>query len=215
MIYTITFNPSLDYIIQVNQFRTGAINKTTFEKILPGGKGINVSIVLANLQHSNCAYGFLAGFTGDEIERRLQNFGCASRFIHVKEGLSRINVKMKSDEETEINGMGPCIQKKDIETLFAYLDSLQEEDILVISGSIPPSLPSTMYEEIMERVKDKNIQIVVDATKDLLKKVLKYHPFLIKPNHIELAEFFNTEFHTEEDIIFYAKSCRKWEQEMC
>ena len=205
MIYTITFNPSLDYIIQVPSFQTGIINKTSFEKILPGGKGINVSIVLANLHHSSCAYGFLAGFTGKEIEKRLQDFGCDSRFITVKEGLSRINVKMKSDEETEINGMGPKIQEEDIQSLFTLLDALQENDILVISGSIPSSLPSTMYEQIMERLQNKNIHIIVDATKDLLTRVLKYHPFLIKPNHLELAEIFHTELLDEDSIIFYGK----------
>ena len=205
MIYTLTFNPSLDYIIQVDAFQTGKINQTTFEKILPGGKGINVSIVLANLGHESCAYGFLAGFTGQEIERRLQQFGCQSQFIHVQKGLSRINVKMKSIEETEINGMGPCIQAEDIQTLFSYLDSLQTEDMLVISGSIPKTLPSNMYEQIMKHIQNKNIHIIVDATKDLLLNVLPYHPFLIKPNHLELQDLFHVQIQTQEDILFYAK----------
>lgn len=205
MIYTITFNPSLDYIIQVDDFQVGSINKTKFEKILPGGKGINVSIVLANLGHANCAYGFLAGFTGQEIERRLQQYGCQSQFIHVQDGLSRINVKMKSNEETEINGMGPCIQSEDIETLFSYVDALQEEDILVISGSIPKSLPSNMYEQILQRLQNKNIHTIVDATNELLLKVLPYHPFLIKPNHIELQEMFHVKMESKEEILLYAK----------
>ena len=209
MIYTLTFNPSLDYIIQVDDFKTGQINKTKIEKILPGGKGINVSIVLANLGHDSCAYGFLAGFTGQEIEHRLQDFGCQSQFIPVKEGMSRINVKMKSKEETEINGMGPNIQKEDIQTLFSYLDTLQEEDMLVISGSIPNSLPSTMYEQILERLKNKSIHVIVDATKDLLTKVLKYHPFLIKPNHLELEEIFHVPMKTPADLIFYAKKLQE------
>ena len=205
MIYTITFNPSLDYIVQVPSFQPGKINKTCFEKILPGGKGINVSIVLANLGHPSTAYGFLAGFTGEEIERRLQSFGCSCQFIHVKEGLSRINIKMKSDEETEINGMGPVIRPEDVEELFSFLDLLQKDDILVISGSIPSCLQDDMYEKIMIFLQNRGIKIVVDATKKLLMNVLKYHPFLIKPNHMELGEIFGVNLHTKEDVIPYAK----------
>ena len=204
MIYTITFNPSLDYVIQVDDFKPGIINKTKKEDILPGGKGINVSIVLANLGHENTALGFMAGFTGAEIENRLKGFGCYTDFIHVKDGLSRINVKMKSNEETEINGMGPDIQKEDIECLFKKLDQLESSDILVISGSIPSLLPDDMYEQILERVQNKNLKVIVDATNDLLVKVLKYHPFLIKPNNHELSEIFSVEITTCEDVIFYA-----------
>ena len=205
MIYTITFNPSLDYIVQVDSFQTGKINKTRFEKILPGGKGINVSIVLANLGHASTAYGFLAGFTGDEIERRLQEFGCLCQFIHVKEGLSRINVKMKSDEETEINGMGPQIRSEDVDVLFSFLNQLQEMDTLVISGSIPACMDHDIYEKIMAFLQGRNIRIVVDATKDLLMSTLSYRPFLVKPNHLELSELFGVELHTKEDVIPYAK----------
>lgn len=205
MIYTITFNPSLDYVIQVNHFKPGTINKTKFEEILPGGKGINVSIVLSNLGHETTAFGFMAGFTGEEIENKLKGFGAKTDFIHVKKGLSRINVKMKSDEETEINGMGPDIQPEDIEKLFKKLDSLTQDDILVISGSIPNTLPDDMYEKIMERVQNKNIKVVVDATNNLLLKVMKYKPFLIKPNNHELSEIFNVELNTQEEVIPYAK----------
>ncbi len=209
MIYTITFNPSLDYVIQVQDFKPGIINKTKFEEILPGGKGINVSIVLSNLGHESTALGFMAGFTGKEIENRLQNFGAKTDFIHVKEGLSRINVKMKSNEETEINGMGPNIQPEDIDELFNKLDKLTQDDILVISGSIPSTLPDNMYEQIMERLQDKQIKIVVDATNNLLLKVLKYKPFLIKPNNHELGEIFNVELHTREEVIPYAKKLQE------
>lgn len=204
MIYTVTFNPSLDYIIQVKDFKVAQINKTIYEKILPGGKGINVAIVLSNLGHQSTALGFTAGFTGKEIEHRLKNFGCKTSFIHVKEGLSRINVKMKSNEETEINGQGPNIQKNDIDQLFTKLDELTSEDILVISGSIPSSLPDTMYEQILQRVQNKACRVIVDATNTLLIKVLKYHPFLIKPNNLELGEIFHVSLHTREDVIPYA-----------
>lgn len=204
MIYTVTFNPSLDYIIQVDHFMTGQINKTTYEKILPGGKGINVAIVLANFGHESTALGFMAGFTGKEIEHRLENFGCSSSFIQVKEGLSRINVKMKSDEETEINGMGPAIQQEDIEKLFDQLKVLTDQDVLVISGSIPNTLPDTMYEQIIEYVQPNHCKVVVDATNTLLMKVLRYHPFLIKPNNIELGEIFDVTLNTQEEVIPYA-----------
>ena len=209
MIYTITFNPSLDYVIQVDHFKPGIINKTKFEEILPGGKGINVSIVLSNLGHKSTALGFLAGFTGKEIEHKLKSFGAQTNFIHVEKGLSRINVKMKSDEETEINGMGPQIQSSDIKQLFHQLDSLKEEDILVISGSIPNTLPDDMYEQIMERVQEKKIKVVVDATNNLLVKVLKYKPFLIKPNNHELSEIFGVELNTKEEVIPYAKKLQE------
>lgn len=209
MIYTITFNPSLDYVIQVDHFKPGIINKTKLEEILPGGKGINVSIVLSNLGHESTALGFMAGFTGEEIEHRLESYGAKTDFIHVKKGLSRINVKMKSDEETEINGMGPDIQPEDIQELFNQLDDLTEKDILVISGSIPSTLPDTMYEQIMERVQKKKIKVVVDATNNLLLKVLKYKPFLIKPNNHELGEIFNIELNTRDEVIPYAKKLQE------
>ena len=209
MIYTITFNPSLDYVIQVDHFKPGIINKTKFEEILPGGKGINVSIVLSNLGHESTALGFMAGFTGEEIEHRLESYGAKTDFIHVKKGLSRINVKMKSDEETEINGMGPDIQPEDIQELFNQLDDLTEKDILVISGSIPSTLPDTMYEQIMERVQKKKIKVVVDATNNLLLKVLKYKPFLIKPNNHELGEIFGVEITDKDDVIKYAKKLQE------
>ena len=209
MIYTITFNPSLDYVIQVDHFKPGIINKTKFEEILPGGKGINVSIVLSNLGHESTALGFMAGFTGEEIEHRLESYGAKTDFIHVKKGLSRINVKMKSDEETEINGMGPDIQPEDIQELFNQLDDLTEKDILVISGSIPSTLPDTMYEQIMERVQKKKIKVVVDATNNLLLKVLKYKPFLIKPNNHELGEIYGVTLNTRDEVVPYAKKMQE------
>lgn len=209
MIYTITFNPSLDYVIQVDHFKPGIINKTKFEEILPGGKGINVSIVLSNLGHESTALGFMAGFTGEEIEHRLESYGAKTDFIHVKKGLSRINVKMKSDEETEINGMGPMITDEDVAKLFEKLDTLKEGDVLVLSGSIPKCISPRIYEEILERLQNKGILFVVDATGQLLVNVLAYHPFLIKPNNHEIEEIFDVKLETEEDLVMYANKLQK------
>ncbi len=205
MIYTVTFNPSLDYIVKVNNFKLGAVNRTTREDIYAGGKGINVSIVLSNLGYKSKALGFTAGFTGNEIERRVNEKGIDSEFIKLNEGLSRINVKMKSNEESEINGNGPNITKEALDKLFSKLNTLESGDILVLAGSIPSSLPSDIYEKIMAFLKDKNIKIVVDATKDLLLNVLKYNPFLIKPNNHELGEMFNVELKNDDEIM--VKSC--------
>ena len=209
MIYTVTFNPSLDYIVQVDGFKTGIVNRTTNELILAGGKGINVSIVLKNLGHESTAFGFVGGFTGDALKESLKQQGITTDFIGVKEGFTRINVKMKSDEETEINGQGPRITNDNISELYAKLDALSENDILVISGSIPSTLPSDMYESIMSRLDGKNIRIIVDATRDLLVNVLKYHPFLIKPNNIELGEIFDVELKTRGEVIPYAKKLQE------
>ena len=205
MIYTVTFKPSLDYIVKVNNFKLGAVNRTTREDIYAGGKGINVSIVLSNLGYKSKALGFTAGFTGNEIERRVNEKGIDSEFIKLNEGLSRINVKMKSNEESEINGNGPNITKEALDKLFSKLNTLESGDILVLAGSIPSSLPSAIYEKIMAFLKDKNIKIVVDATKDLLLNVLKYNPFLIKPNNHELGEMFNVELKNDDEIIHYGK----------
>lgn len=205
MIYTVTFNPALDYVVRVDSFTLGAVNRTVQEHIFYGGKGINVSAVLANLGYDNTALGFVAGFTGEEIERGAKTLGFGSDFIHVKKGMTRINVKLKAEEETEINGMGPEITPEDVEALFGKLEKLVKDDVLILSGSIPTSISDTIYEEIMERLNGRGIRIVVDATKDLLLNVLQYHPFLIKPNNYELGEMFGVELHTDEEIIHYAK----------
>ena len=204
MIYTVTFNPALDYVVKVDNFTTGTVNRTVAEEIFYGGKGINVSAVLKELGYASPALGFVAGFTGDEIERGVRTLGFASDFIRVKDGMSRINVKMKSDNETEINGIGPQITESDVEKLFEKLEKLENGDILVLSGSIPKSIDDRIYETIMSRLDGKGIRIVVDATKDLLLNVLKYHPFLIKPNNHELGEMFGAELKSDEDIITYA-----------
>ena len=209
MIYTVTFNPSLDYIVSVDHFKTGQINRTTKEIMYPGGKGINVSLVLKNLGVESTALGFMAGFTGGEIERLLSEQGVSSDFIAVKEGISRINVKMRSDDETEINGMGPAIGEKEIAELYDKLDQMEDGDTLVLAGSIPTVMPETMYMDIMKRLSDKKLDIVVDATKDLLVNVLEYHPFLIKPNNHELGEIFNVTLKTQDDVIPYAKKMQE------
>lgn len=204
MIYTITFNPSLDYIVDVKDFKTGIVNRTEGEKIFPGGKGVNVSMVLKNLGADSIALGFEAGFTGKEIGRLLDEKGIKTDFITVKEGNSRINIKLRSAEETEINGQGPEIEKEDIEKLYGKLDKLQKGDCLVLAGSIPGVMPSSSYKDIMEYLKEKDIKIVVDATRELLTNVLCYKPFLIKPNNHELGEIFGVEINSKEDAIKYA-----------
>lgn len=181
MIYTVTFNPAIDYIVRMTKFVAGATNRVNYEQILSGGKGINVSIVLKNLGIDNIALGFISGFTGQEIIRQLNKFGCKNDFIELPNGFSRINVKIKTnDEETEVNGQGPNIPANAIEELFTKLDKLTTGDTLVLAGSIPKTLPDDIYEKIMLHLKNRNINIVVDATKNLLFNVLKYHPFLIK-----------------------------------
>ena len=205
MIYTVTFNPALDYIVNMDNLKLGETNRSTSEMILSGGKGINVSIVLKNLGFDNVALGFVAGFTGEEIENGTRKLGITTDFIHLKEGLSRINVKLKANEETEVNGTGPIISEDELNALYGKLENLKKDDILVLAGSVPNTLPQDIYEKIMEMLQDKGIKIVVDATKDLLLNVLKYKPFLIKPNNHELSEIFGLEIKTEEEIIDYAK----------
>ncbi len=209
MIYTVTFNPALDYVVRVDHFALGEVNRTEQERIYYGGKGLNVSAVLSTLGYGNTALGFVAGFTGDEIERGVKGLGFRSDFIRVEKGLSRINVKLKSQEETEINGMGPEITGVDVTQLFEKLDRLTAGDVLVLSGSIPKSINDDIYEQIMESLDGRGVRIVVDATKDLLINVLPYHPFLIKPNNHELGEMFGVTLHGPEEIIDYGKRLQK------
>lgn len=209
MIYTVTFNPSLDYIVSVRNFEEGSVNRASDEMILPGGKGINVSIVLNNLGMESHLLGFIAGFTGKEIERMVSDDGCISEFIKVDNGLSRINVKMRSEKESEINGIGPAISNSEMTQLLDKLDKLKEGDVLVLAGSIPASIPDTIYYDIMKMLSDRKIMIVVDATKDLLLNVLPLHPFLIKPNKQELAEMMNLENLSKEDIVKNAFELQK------
>lgn len=209
MIYTITFNPALDYIVSVEDFQMGMTNRTTEETMLPGGKGINVSIVLKNLGFDSTALGFTAGFTGEEIKRRLEETGCSSRFITIPQGMSRINLKLKSADGTEINGMGPHIDAESMQKLMGQLDTLQSKDILVLAGSIPNSISDSIYKEIMERLASKDILVVVDATKDLLVNVLENRPFLIKPNNHELGEIFGVKLKKREEVVPYARKLQE------
>jgi 1-phosphofructokinase len=205
MIYTLTFNPSLDYIVDVPQFECGRVNRTAAEKIFPGGKGINVSMVLKNLGYESTALGFYAGFTGQELKRLLAQRGIESDFIPVDAGLTRINVKMRGASETEINGQGPAISESDVARLYDKLGVLVDRDILVMAGSIPDVMPQTIYMDIMKFLEGRGIGIVVDATRDLLVNVLKYRPFLIKPNNHELGEIFGIEIIDKDDVVKYAK----------
>ena len=209
MIYTVTFNPSLDYVLQVDKLVPGEINRTTHEAVYPGGKGNNVSVILSNLGHSSKALGFTAGFTGEALENMLKEFGCDTAFIRLPEGSTRINVKINAGEETEINGQGPVITEEAQSALFEQLDALKKEDILVLAGSIPNTLPSDIYERILEHLQGRGIHFVVDATKELLLKVLKYHPFLIKPNNHELGEMFGVTLKTRDEIVTYAKKLQE------
>ena len=209
MIYTVTLNPSIDYVIKVDKLTTGKINRVNEEHVYPGGKGINVTRILKNLDNDNIALGFVSGFTGDYIINSLQELNLKSDFIKVKEGFTRINVKVKSEEETEINGQGPKISEEELNQFYKVIDKLVDGDILILSGSIPSCLDERLYENIMQRVEDRDIKVIVDATKNLLLNVLKYKPFLIKPNNHELAEMFNVELNSTDDVVFYARKLKE------
>lgn len=209
MIYTVSFNPSLDYIVSMNGFELGKTNRTTKEQILAGGKGINVSTVLSNLGIENVALGFIAGFTGQELKRMAAEQGLHTDFIELSQGVTRINVKLKDYDGTEVNGMGPDITPEAIEELMNQVRRLQKGDVLVLAGSIPSSMSNTIYRDIMEELSPKGIRFVVDATKNLLLNVLEFHPFLIKPNNHELGEIFGTELMTHASVIPYAKKLQE------
>ena len=209
MIYTVTLNPSIDYIVRLDKLTSGITNRTTSEEYYYGGKGINVSMVLAELDLDSTAYGFVAGFTGKAIENGIRNDHIITDFIKLKEGISRINVKIKAGEETEINCQGPHIDERELERLLQKIDRIASDDTLILAGSIPKTMPDDVYERMMERIRFKNVRIVVDATKKLLVNSLKYKPFLIKPNRQELSEIFGVEVKTEEDIVHYAKELQK------
>ena len=209
MVYTVTFNPAVDYIVHTKELTAGAVNRSDSEEIYFGGKGINVSLVLSELGVKSRALGFVAGFTGEAIEKGIAEKGIDADFVHLDKGFSRINVKIKSGEETELNGQGPEIKQEAIDELFIKLNGLKPGDTLVLAGSIPSSLPSDIYERIMAQLAERRIRFVVDATKDLLLNVLKYKPFLIKPNRQELSEMFGVEINTEDDIEKYAKELQK------
>lgn len=209
MIYTVTLNPSIDYIVRLDMLKSGITNRTTSEEYYYGGKGINVSCVLAELDLESTAFGFVAGFTGDAIEKGIRNDKIITDFIKLSHGISRINIKIKAEEETEINCQGPHIEESEIERLFNKLDRVADGDTLVLAGNVPNTMPDDIYEKILERVKGKDVRIVVDATKKLLLNSLKYKPFLIKPNRQELSEIFSVEINSEETVERYAKELQK------
>lgn len=209
MIYTVTFNPAIDYIVHTGTMQVGQVNRSQGEELYFGGKGINVSFVLHELGLPSKALGFVAGFTGAAIEAGIQEQGIATDFVHLDSGFSRINVKIKSGEETELNGQGPNISEAAVAELFEKLNQLQDGDVLILAGSIPNTMPADSYEKILAHLSGKNIKVVVDATKDLLLKVLPYHPFLIKPNNHELGELFGVTLHSIEEIATYAKKLQE------
>lgn len=205
MIYTVTFNPAIDYAIGVENLQPGMTNRASYEQLLPGGKGLNVSTILNNLGIANTALGFIAGFTGREIKRSFEELGGKSDFIELKNGISRINVKIKSDKETEINAVGPAIDSEAISELLKKLNTLKDGDTLILAGSIPASLSDSLYSDIMKMLSDRDIMIAVDATKDLLINVLEHKPFLVKPNNHELGEIFGVTLKTRDEVVPYAK----------
>ncbi|HAE53058.1 MAG TPA: 1-phosphofructokinase [Ruminococcus sp.] len=208
MIYTVTFNPAVDYFVHVENMKNGSVNRSSCEEIYFGGKGINVSVVLNELGVPSVALGFVAGFTGQAIRDGIENIGIRTDFINLGSGNSRINIKIKSGQETEINGQGPFIDDKALDEFFRKLDMLKDGDILILAGSIPKSLPDDIYERILSRTADKNIRTVVDATNKLLLNTLKYKPFLIKPNNHELGEMFGVNISETDDIVKYARKLR-------
>lgn len=209
MIYTVTFNPALDYILKTDDFNLGTTNRSVFEEITFGGKGINVSYVLSQLGVENTALGLVAGFTGEELLRKINSTGIKTDFIKLSSGNTRINVKIKGNAETEINASGPPITQNDIEQLFKKLENLCEKDVLVLAGSIPKCLPDNIYENILSKLQGKGIRFVVDATGELLLNVLKYNPFLIKPNLAELEDIVGEILDSEEKIISAAFKLKK------
>lgn len=209
MIYTVTLNPSIDYVIDVEKLKSGSLNRTNDEKIYPGGKGINVSLILKELGYESVSLGFISGFTGKYIQDTLNDRGLKTDFINVENGFTRINVKVKSEKETEINGQGPSISDENLSDLYDKINGLNDKDILVLAGSIPSTLDDRLYENIIKIAKGKNIEVVVDATKNLLLSVLKFNPFLIKPNNYELEEIFNVKLENIDDIIFYGNKLKE------
>lgn len=209
MVYTVTLNPALDYVMKLKALRTDDINRTDGEEIYYGGKGINVSVILTQLGIPNTALGFLGGFTGKKLEEMLKNDNISCDFNYLKNGDTRINVKIKADKEIDLNACGPEITKEDMQSFLKKLDGIKSGDYLILAGSIPNTLPDDIYEQILERVGDRNINCVVDATGDLLKNVLKYKPFLIKPNHHELGDLFSVQIKSDDDIVKYSKKLQE------
>ena len=209
MVYTITFNPALDYVLHMDKFIRGEVNRTLSEDIQIGGKGINVSCVLTALGIENTSLGFISGFTGDYLKKTAENMGLKTDFITLEQGLTRINIKIKESYETDINAAGPVITDRDISKLYEKTDMLKMGDILVLAGSVPASLSQNIYESVMKRLDGRGIKFVVDSTKDLLLNVLKYRPLLVKPNKHELGELFGVDVKTHDDVVKYAMELKR------
>lgn len=209
MIYTVTLNPSLDYIVDVKEFQTGKTNRTCAEEMVPGGKGLNVSMVLGHMGIESTALGFLAGFTGDEIARRITRENVHPDFIKVSQGMSRINLKLRTIDGTEINGSGPEIAGKEITGFLEKLDGIKKDDVLVLAGSVPPSVSEDIYRQIMVRLRESGAKIVVDTTGEKLLSVLPEKPFLVKPNNHELGELFDVKLETRRDVLPWAMKLKE------
>lgn len=209
MIYTVTFNPAIDYVVAIDKIEAGCVNRLSSEQIYFGGKGINISLVLKELGITSKALGFVAGFTGEAIENGLKEAGIITDFVHLEKGNSRINVKIRSDAETELNAAGPEISDNALSELFRKLNILENGDTIVLAGSVPKSLPEDIYEQILHQLYDRDIRTVVDASKDLLVNSLKYKPFLIKPNLQELGEIFGETPVSEDEITNCAEKLRQ------
>ena len=209
MIYTLTLNPALDYVVKVLDYCKGAVNRAVETTFLPGGKGINVSIMLKHLGVNSVPLGFAAGFTGKELERYLIDAGCIPEFVFLAEGHTRINVKLKADAETEINALGPVVTSRELAALKAQIAGLEPGDFLVLAGSIPKGLPQSIYRDIMEDLSKKQVSVVVDTEGEALLQTLEYKPFLIKPNHHELGDIFGVEVTGKEDAVTYARKLQK------
>ena len=205
MIYTLTLNPALDYVMNLSSFEKGEINRSHSEEIHYGGKGINVSVILRRLGESTKALGFASGFTGRKLTEMLRDDDIDCDFTETEKGFTRINVKLRSESETDINASGPPISECDINNLFLKLDEIKSGDLFVLAGSVPKSIPEDIYERILTHVRDRDIHFVIDAEKKLLLSTLRFRPFLIKPNHHELGELFGVKTETEEEIIKYSK----------
>ena len=209
MIYTVTLNPSIDYVVHMDSLISGITNRTTGEEYYFGGKGINVSNVLSELDLDSTALGFVAGFTGEALEKGVSNPRIKTDFIHLKEGMTRINVKIKAGEETEINGQGPHIDDEALAALMERVDAITDGDTIIIAGNVPNTMPDDIYEQILARLDGRDVRIVVDATKQLLVNALKFKPFLIKPNRQELTELFGVEVKSAEDTERYARKLQE------
>lgn len=209
MVYTVTLNPAIDYVVRMDEYKEGHVNRTSSEKLMYGGKGINTSVVLTNLGVDNTAFGFVGGYIGKELESLLHNDGIKTDFVHLQNGNTRINVKIKAHNETEINALGPNISEEELEEFMTKLHKLQNGDFITLAGSVPPSVPKDIYVRIAKALADKGINMVVDAEKNLLTDVLPYRPFLIKPNHHEIGAIFDCELKTKTEILSAARNLQK------